>query len=89
MVGNLHRRSMVIEPKDVRPFRLAEARRHTEPGGPEERPKTASGTIKTARTGTTTATVKPGGQKFDLFLRTNLHFKSRTITPTPNSAEQE
>ena len=89
MVGNLHRRSMVIEPKDVRPFRLAEARRHTEPGGPEERPKTASGTIKTARTGTTTATVKPGGQKFDLFLRTNLHFKSRTVTPTPDSAEQE
>lgn len=82
MVGHLHRRSLVIEPKDMRALKMAEARRHTEPSVPEERPKTA-------RSNKTAASTKPEGQRFDLFLRTNLVFKSRMDlpTPTPESAE--
>ena len=90
MVGSLHRRSLIIEPKDVKALKMAEIRRHTEPSIPEERPKTAqSGT--TARSGRTTATNRLEGPKFDLFLRTNMRSKSRTDlhTPTPDSAEQK
>ena len=87
MVGHLHRRSMVIEPKDSRPIKMAKARRHTEPDMGDERPKT-SGSNKTARSGKTTATAAAEGQKFELFFRAALPFKARTDLPVPEAVEQ-
>ena len=82
MVGNLHRRSLVIEPKDMKAQRMPEVRRHTDPSQAEERPKTA-GSAKTAGTG------KTEGQRFEFFLRTNLNFKARTDLPSPGAVEQK
>ena len=90
MVGHLHRRSLIIEPKDIKALKAADVRRHTEPGVPEERPKTAGGdTVRTARTVNTIVQPKQEGQNFQFFFRTNMTFKTRTDGSTPDGAEQK
>ena len=86
MVGNFHRRSLVLEPKrdySNRPKMPDPGRRHTKPNGADERPKTA-GSVKTAQS------FKSHGQTFEFMLRTNLNFKGRQdFPPTSDVAEEK
>jgi hypothetical protein len=83
MVGQLHRRSMIIEPKNNKA--MPEAKRHTEPMTvtmAEERPKTAG-------SGKAAPTTKNEGPKFELFMKTSFTFRSRNDLPPPDAVEQK
>jgi hypothetical protein len=88
MVGHLHRRSLVIEPKDVKALKTAEGRRQTEVNVPEDRPKTAASIWTAKSVKTTVQQPKLEGQKFEFFMRTNLAFKARTDLGTPEGVEE-
>lgn len=88
MVGHLHRRSLVIEPKDIKAFKMAEMRRHTELDLPTERPKTAA-SIRTGKSIKSTAQPKQEGQNFQFFLRTNMAFKPRVDLGAPEGVEEK
>lgn len=75
MVGNLHRRSLVVEPKDVMAMKQYESRRGAEATLPEERPKTAA-SVKSG------STAKSDGLKFELFFKTHVNSKTRPNSPT-------
>lgn len=77
MVGKLHRRSLIIEPKNSKAQTWSENRRYTDPSTAAERPKTA-GSNKDA------ASSRTDGQRFEVFVRTNLNLKGRADLPTPN-----
>ncbi len=81
MVGQLHRRSMIIEPKQLKG--MPETRRHTEPSDrkmdDEQRPKTANSS-KTA------PSTKSEGPKFDMFMKASFTFRSRPDLPAADAA---
>lgn len=97
MVGNFHRRSLLVEPRQLdnhnshhggsgersaSAVRLPDTRRHTEPPPlPEERPKTAGSIRSNVTSKTADATV---GERFDFWsLRPKGTGKVRVPTPTP------
>lgn len=90
MVGNFHRRSLLVEPRQqeditsgkfAMPLRPMDGRRHTEPALPPERPKTA-GSVKS---NVTNKTAGPSvGERFDFWsLRPKASGNVRIPTPTP------
>ena len=90
MVGHLHRRSLVIEPKDIKALKVADVRRNAEPDVPEERPKTAgTDTIRTVKSVKTTVQPKQEGQNFQFFFRTNMTFKTRTEGGTTDGGDRK
>jgi hypothetical protein len=88
MVGQLHRRSMIIEPKDMKALRsmpsMPEGRRHTEPttGSEDQRPKTA-GSTKTA------PSMKADGPRFEFLVKASFAFKSRTDLSATDAVEEK
>jgi hypothetical protein len=89
MVGHLHRRSLVIEPKDVKALKGAEGRRQIEANIPEDRPKTAASIWTAKSVKTTVYQPKQEVQKFEFFLRTNMGFKARADLGTPDGVEEK
>ena len=81
MVGHLHRRSLLVEPKDLKKLGTLGAlgeRRNTEPAvsGAEERPRTAGGTK--AEKGSIGVRE---GKGFEVLLKASFAFKSRADVP--------
>ncbi|KAK3055377.1 Ras guanine nucleotide exchange factor bud5 [Extremus antarcticus] len=96
MVGHLHRRSLVVEPKDIRlfsgPKSLPEGvgKKYTEStlngsSGSEEvqRPKTA-GSSKTGASGKLDA-----GPKFEMFMKAGLVFRTKSDLPVIEAVQEE
>ena len=88
MVGHLHRRSLVIEPKDMKALKMGGARTQTEPDLPTDLSKTTA-SIKTGKTVKSTLRQKQDGQNFQFFLRTNMTFKPRNDSSASETIEEE
>ncbi|KAK5171420.1 Ras guanine nucleotide exchange factor bud5 [Saxophila tyrrhenica] len=95
MVGHLHRRSLVVEPKDIRAFSgpksLPEglSRKYTESTTSSEempqRPKTSGGS--SAKTATTSG--KSDAPKFEMFMKAGFAFKSKSDLAAMEGAEEK